>query len=279
MIYTTEELIPVVAGLTDRFTHGESTSVTYDRANQLMRAVLYCIEEYERQGSDKFPAGPGISAAEAYQAGYRKVVRRTEAAGQKYSGLIAEFTDYGNRACRETVTQGLPAFFRKYDARFNPQEHFLTLDYPVPVSFGENCGIDLISDYIDCLALEQKFLRRLPESLIVGLLNRWRGDYAELFINIAGFTARNLLAAALAGKKNFPAPYTEAEKEKLRRGVLAVSAEALRQELSRLLNRLIAERYGGDRDLFRYLSADLSAFSCELKNAAEHDCMEAVISL
>ncbi|MFT4006898.1 MAG: DUF6179 domain-containing protein, partial [Lacrimispora sp.] len=46
-----EELIPVVAELADKYTGKESTSITYDKANQLMGAVLYCIQEYEIQGA------------------------------------------------------------------------------------------------------------------------------------------------------------------------------------------------------------------------------------
>ena len=40
MDYTMEELIPVVAGLAGKFTSKESTSITYERANQLMEAVI-----------------------------------------------------------------------------------------------------------------------------------------------------------------------------------------------------------------------------------------------
>ena len=42
-IYTMEQLIPVVAGLAEEFTSKESCSVTYEKARQLMEAVIYCI--------------------------------------------------------------------------------------------------------------------------------------------------------------------------------------------------------------------------------------------
>lgn len=42
-----EELLPVVAKLAERYTAGESTSVAYEKAEQLMGAVLYCIREAE----------------------------------------------------------------------------------------------------------------------------------------------------------------------------------------------------------------------------------------
>lgn len=45
MEYPMEELIPILAELTDRFTSKESTSVSYERARQLMEAILYCIRQ------------------------------------------------------------------------------------------------------------------------------------------------------------------------------------------------------------------------------------------
>lgn len=46
-IYTMEQLIPVVAGLAEEFTSKESCSVTYEKARQLMEAVIYCIGHLE----------------------------------------------------------------------------------------------------------------------------------------------------------------------------------------------------------------------------------------
>ena len=45
--YTMEELIPVVAMLTEKYTSKESSSVTYETARQLMGAVQFCIQELE----------------------------------------------------------------------------------------------------------------------------------------------------------------------------------------------------------------------------------------
>ena len=41
------EALPIVAELSRKYTSGESTSVTYETANRLMGAVLYCVNEYE----------------------------------------------------------------------------------------------------------------------------------------------------------------------------------------------------------------------------------------
>lgn len=42
-----------------------------------------------------------------------------------------------------------------YDVRYNPQNHILTLDYPILEDLGEMCGIDEIYRYLECVKLEQ----------------------------------------------------------------------------------------------------------------------------
>ena len=67
-MYDMNELLPVVARLTKRYTGIESSSVTYEKANQLMGAVIYCIREIENG-----EAGALISqqqnAMQAFEAG------------------------------------------------------------------------------------------------------------------------------------------------------------------------------------------------------------------
>ena len=54
MQYKTEELIPIVAKLAEKYTAKESTSITYEKAQQLMGAVIYCICEYEAAQKQSF---------------------------------------------------------------------------------------------------------------------------------------------------------------------------------------------------------------------------------
>ena len=52
MDYTMEELIPIVGELAEKYTAKESTSITYEKAEQLMGAVLYAIHETELSGPE-----------------------------------------------------------------------------------------------------------------------------------------------------------------------------------------------------------------------------------
>ena len=70
-----EDLIPIVAMLSEKYTSKQSSSITYEMANQLMEAAKYCIREREYQLKEECGSKNGIvlskeSAMEAYQRGY-----------------------------------------------------------------------------------------------------------------------------------------------------------------------------------------------------------------
>ena len=48
MKYKMEDLVPIVAKLAEGYTSKESTSITYERAQQFMEAVLYSMQEAEK---------------------------------------------------------------------------------------------------------------------------------------------------------------------------------------------------------------------------------------
>lgn len=69
MNYELTELVPIVGRLAEKYTSGESTSITYEKAEQLMEAVLYCIHELENAG-DNMPVSKGQMTAQcAYETG------------------------------------------------------------------------------------------------------------------------------------------------------------------------------------------------------------------
>ena len=45
--YEMEELVPIVAKLTEQYTSKESSSIRFETARQLMEAAIYCIHHSE----------------------------------------------------------------------------------------------------------------------------------------------------------------------------------------------------------------------------------------
>lgn len=159
--YSMEELAELVGDLARQYAGVDSTSITYEKAQQLMEAVMYCIREYEEQGEKgDFPAESGrVSAREAYHRGLAIVTDKVQRLRNSYNSMIGTFDDYGNQCLRDTVEKGIPEFLKWYDVRYCPQDTILTLDYPVLEDLSRRTGIDAVLEYMECIVWEQGFLK------------------------------------------------------------------------------------------------------------------------
>lgn len=180
--YSLEELMPVVIRLSKRYTGFESTSVSYDTLQMLMEAVLYCIREPGVSGG---ALRPGRTAQEAYDTGFRLVVKKTEDALKLYNRIAKGMDDYGMECLRDTMQKGMPEFFRRYDPLYHPQDTLLLLDYPVPGFDRALTGVDAIYNYLGCMEREQKYLQQYPRELVIKRLREYHCRYDLLFESVS----------------------------------------------------------------------------------------------
>ena len=173
MEYEREELAAVAGRLIKRYAGYESTSVTYETAQQLMEAALYCIREAKEEEREERPEESTLQAGGSTAAA--RVERKVKQALAWYNGLLPEFRWYGNRCLRDTVLKELPEFFKRYNILFAPQETIITPDYPVYRDLSAYTGIDRIHGFIACLRREQEFLRSYPEEYVWEALARYGG--------------------------------------------------------------------------------------------------------
>lgn len=73
--YSLEELLPIVSEAAAKYGDYEHSSITYEKAQMLMEAVLYCINEYYSDSSHSLLAA-SVSAKEAYQHGQDIVIHK-----------------------------------------------------------------------------------------------------------------------------------------------------------------------------------------------------------
>jgi len=297
-----EQLIPILAELTEKYTSKESTSVTYYTAKQLMNAVIYCINEidfvYNEKGSrSRLESETGSETVSetvsslvdakkerqdakiAYKTGYELVVRKVLRTKALFEEIALDFNAYRNRAYYETVIEGMPAFFIYYDPKFNPQNHILTLDYPTIKGVQSSCGIDAIYEYLCNTKLEQELLKAFPEEYITTLLSSYHADYEELFINIAGIVLRNIIVCMIVGKNITNHSFEKNDDKVLRKFIEGSSPEELEIKLCNLIKILVNEGYNHNEQLYDYLKQEAKNIGFELLNAAENNCLEVMFLL
>ena len=276
LLYEMEELVPLVAKLSEKYTSKESTSVSYETARQLMEAVMYCINECV--SDQTLASSQRLSAAEAYKYGYEALIQKVKRTQAAYNDMIVDFCGYGNRNYEATVEKAIPGFFLYYDAQFAPQETIITMDYPMICPVLEKCGIDAIETYVKYIFYEQKFMGAFQRQYIYEVLGRDHADHKNGFGNICRVILRHVLGHLLI-KKDFREEAGEQDYEKLSDLVIGSSGQRLREILTGLLEQLINEKYDADMGMRDYLACDLDDFVVEMQNAAEHDVMQQVILL
>ena len=254
-----EELMEVVGELAARYTSYESTSLTYEKAEQLAEAVLYCVREAE-EAEDTMPADSRPSLRQRYEIGAARVEEKTKKALCLYNDLMTEFSGYGNRCLQDTVAGGLPEFFRRYDAQYEPQNTILTLDYPVLRDLSGYTGIDRIDAFIRCICLEQAFLKQFPEKYITAVLSRYNSCYQDMIDNLCEIVLTSVIAHALAEKPLSEETFSEEECARIRDRLAYADLSEMTAQWGRAKNA----------ELAAYLQTAVREVLVRLQNAAEN---------
>lgn len=287
-LYEMEELLPLLAALTRKFTSGESGSVSYERARHLMEGILYTLRIYEKEGS--LVGGRKPDASEAWRIGQELLARMVQETQEKYRLVCEHFQAYGNRNLQDTFVMALPGFFRLYDRKFAPQETIITMDYPVLSKTSGVTGILAIDQYLDAIAAEQNFLQRFPEEYVKGILMRFQKDYQSQFFNLGRIVLRHLWGCMLI-EKRLGETSVEEDYIALRELVEQNTEEELRQQLLFLIRSLdrksekaegrLEEKAEPDtwKHTWTYLSCDVGDFVTELKMGAANGCLERIVVL
>ena len=307
--YEVEELLSIVSNLAEKYTRRESSSITYEKARQLMEAVEYCIQEnhwvelHEPIVKESLlHEKDRVMAEAAYEMGYQIVLEKVNQIRTIYNQLVETFDAYGNRNYEDTVLRGISGFLLYYDARFEPQNHILTMDYPVLWSLENACGVDAILRYLKGIALEQHFLHLFPKDYIIEILSQYHSSYKTMYFNLCIPLLHHILGSLIVGKNLTDAVLTQLDYEKISDYVIANKKDQIKIDCSILLKGFLEQYegnyrqdtdYGEDREdrenrenrvygeveeVFHYLYCELDNFVPELCNAAWHDCIESIFS-
>ena len=270
MKYEMEDLVPIVAKLAEGYTSKESTSITYERAQQLMEAVLYSIREAEKAGQFSLIQKDELSTERMYAIGVKCVENKTKEALDLYNGIMTHFSSYGNQCLYDTVVKGLPEFFKWYDCRYDPQNTILTLDYPILMDISEQTGIDKIYDFLFCIQLEQIFLNKFPSAYVMEILSKYDKQYKLMIENLCEIVLMNVISHMLAGKEIFILDFEPEEYLKTQTLIQKENLSDLREKLKNAVKVLVREYYENDEKLMEYLYKTVDNIAVRMKCAADY---------
>lgn len=277
MDYEMEELVPIVGKLAEKYTSHESTSITYEKAEQLMGAVLYCIHELWESSGNAPSLNKKLSAQRAYEMGAAYVRDKTGKALDLYNRILPEFCHYENKCLYDTFVKGIPEFFKWYDVQFEPQNTILTLDYPLLKDISEYTGIDKIFEFIKAIGLEQKFLKLFPAGYVINILSKNNRNWQESMDNICEIVFIHVIGHIILGKSLTVIELEEDDYSYMQKIFKQATLEDIKKQLTTALEIFIKNYYENDRELLNYLSGAISGIVVRLKNAADNKVLGNII--
>lgn len=277
MDYEMEELVPIVGKLAEKYTSHESTSITYEKAEQLMGAVLYCIHELWESSGNAPSLNKKLSAQRAYEMGAAYVREKTGKALDLYNRILPEFCHYENKCLYDTFVKGIPEFFKWYDIQFEPQNTILTLDYPLLKDISEYTGIDKIFEFIKSIGLEQKFLKLFPAGYVINILSKDNRNWQESMDNICEIVFTHVIGHIMLGKSLTVIELKETDYFYMQEMFEQIALEDIKKHLEVTLEIYIKNYYENDRELLNYLSCAISGIVVRLKNAADNKVLGNII--
>ena len=277
MDYEMEELVPIVGKLAEKYTSHESTSITYEKAEQLMGAVLYCIHELWESSGNAPSLNKKLSAQRAYEMGAAYVRDKTGKALDLYNRILPEFCHYENKCLYDTFVKGIPEFFKWYDIQFEPQNTILTLDYPLLKDISEYTGIDKIFEFIKSIGLEQKFLKLFPAGYVINILSKDNRNWQESMDNICEIVFTHVIGHIMLGKSLTVIELKETDYIYMQEMFEQIALEDIKKHLEVTLEIYIKNYYENDRELLNYPSGAISGIVVRLKNAADNKVLGNII--
>lgn len=277
MDYEMEELVPIVGKLAEKYTSHESTSITYEKAEQLMGAVLFCIHELWESSGNAPSLNKKLSAQRAYEMGAAYVREKTGKALDLYNRILPEFCHYENKCLYDIFVKGIPEFFKWYDIQFEPQNTILTLDYPILKDISEYTGIDKIFEFIKAIGLEQKFLKLFPEDYIINILSKNNRSWKESADNICETVFAYVIGHILAGKSLAEFELNKSDYSYIQGVFMQADFENVKKRMEVALQILVKDYYENDRELFQYLLGVIANIVVRLKNAVDNNVLGSII--
>lgn len=278
MDYEMEELLPIVSELAQKYAGYESTSITYEKAQSLMEAVLFCLNEYNHSFKNGL-VNRGISVKEQYDIGAKLIFQKVKDIRKIFHELSLRFEDYGVKCLYDTVQKGIPHFLKWYDIKFCPQNTILSLDYPVLTDNSSLTGADAVYEYIRAIRTEQLFLGAFDRNYVMSVLEKYNSEYQEMIENICSIVLTNIIGHFAIKKMFHDTEFLYEEYLQLSKVFEGRSISDIENIVNGLIQNIVNRFYGNDVVLLEYLCCETNNIAVRIDTANQHDQLSRIFVL
>ena len=270
MDYQMEELLPIVSELAQKYAGYESTSITYEKAQSLMEAVLFCLSEYNNSYSNSL-IQRDISVKEQYNIGAELLSEKVENIRKIFNKISIQFEDFGVKCLYDTVQKGIPQFLKWYDIKFCPQNTILTLDYPLLIDCSSLTGADAVYKYIWAIQTEQIFLGKFDRNYVMLVLEKYNSEYRDMIENICSIVLTNIIGHIAIKKPFNDIDFLYGEYLQLSKIFAGKSIPDIENVVKDLIKKIVSQFYENDMDMLEYLCYETNNIAVRIYTANQHE--------
>lgn len=275
MDYQMEELLPIVSELAQKYAGYESTSITYEKAQSLMEAVLFCLSEYNNSAADSL-VQRDISVKEQYNTGVKLLSEKVEDIRKIFNEISFQFEDFGVKCLYDTVQKGIPQFLKWYDIKFCPQNTILTLDYPLLIDCSSLTGADAVYKYIRAIQTEQKFLGKFDRNYVMLVYKKYNSEYSDITENICSIVLTNIVGHIAIKKPFHDIDFLYEEYLQLSKIFAGKSISDIENVVKDLIKKIVSQFYEDDMDMLEYLCHETNNIAVRIYTANQHEQLSKV---
>ncbi len=186
-------LLELLAHQIRLYTHGESSSVQVELAQELLDSICYCLgvstEEPGRRGRELLR----LDMVQEFHAGREAIRQKTEYGREKWREVCDSLPSVLNVYLLDTLKK-VGKCWKRYDILFFAHRIPCSIDYPLSQPISETLlGIDYVNAYLEQLERENRFLTGIPAGRLKELLDRSGFDYRGLPVNLYELAKEQLL--------------------------------------------------------------------------------------
>lgn len=278
MDYQMEELLPIVSELAQKYAGYESTSITYEKAQSLMEAVLFCLSEYNSSAKDSL-VQKDISVKEQYNIGAKLLSEKVENIRKIFNEISFQFEDFGVKCLYDTVQKGIPQFLKWYDIKFCPQNTILTLDYPLLIDCSSLTGADAVYKYIRAIQTEQMFLGKFDRNYVMLVLEKYNFEYRDMIENICSIVLTNIIGHIAIKKPFNDIDFLYEEYLQLSKIFAGKSIPDIENVVKDLIKKIVSQFYENDMDMLEYLCYETNNIAVRIYTANQHEQLSKIFVL
>lgn len=210
------ELSILLQKVATEYTMKESSSISIEKAQQLMFSIIYSINIFLEEQSRSFSLVTDNTNAEfLYNNGLEVLVQKVKKARYIYDNIKRNIYQINNLSYQETIYDGIENFFVNYDIHYASHETPGMIDYQLFIPVEKLKGIKFILSYLEKLNIENEFCSNYSLEKVTLLLKSYSNDYSMLLINVFEFVLTNSIANVLLKKDFKDLDITESDKNKL----------------------------------------------------------------